>query len=75
MNKMNYAVIYHQTGTGYSASVPDLPGCMAAGRTLAITRRLMREAVALHLKGMREDGIRIPRPTTIAEQVDVVDAA
>ena len=68
-----YVAIYAKTGTGYSAHVPDLPGCIATGRTLAVTRRRMREAVALHLKGMREDGIRIPRTTTLAEQVDVGD--
>lgn len=72
---MEYAVIYAKTNTGYSAHVPDLPGCIATGRTLAVTRRRMREALALHLKGMREDGPRIPRPTTLTEQVDVGDAA
>jgi predicted RNase H-like HicB family nuclease len=71
MRTMEYGVIYAKTGTGYSAHAPDLPGCIATGRTLALTRRRMREALALHLKGMREDGIRIPRPTTLTEQVDV----
>lgn len=75
MNTMEYAVIFAKTGTGYSAHVPDLPGCIATGRTLATTRKRMREALALHLKGMREDGTPIPRPTTLAEQVDVGDAA
>jgi predicted RNase H-like HicB family nuclease len=75
MNHMEYAVVYHKTQTGYSASVPDLPGCIATGRTLSVTKRRMREAIALHLKGMREDGTRIPRPTTQVEQVNVEDAA
>lgn len=75
MTSMGYAAVYAKTGTGYSAHVPDLPGCVATGRTLAVTRRRMREAVAPHLKGMREDGVRIPRPTTLAEQVEVGDAA
>jgi predicted RNase H-like HicB family nuclease len=75
MRKMQYAVIYAKTGTGYSAHVPDIPGCIATGRTLATTRRRMREALALHLRGMREDRIPIPRPTTLTEQVDVDDAA
>ncbi|MBI3679517.1 MAG: type II toxin-antitoxin system HicB family antitoxin [Acidobacteria bacterium] len=72
---MEYGVIYAKTATGYSAHVPDLPGCIATGRTLAVVRRRMREALALHLKGMREDGILIPQPTTHTEQVDVEDAA
>jgi predicted RNase H-like HicB family nuclease len=75
MRTVQYAVIYAKTGTGYSAHVPDLPGCIATGSTLAATQKRMREALALHLRGMREDGIPIPRPTTLAEQVDVNDAA
>lgn len=75
MKAMQYAVIYAKTGTGYSAHVPDLPGCIATGRTLATTRRRMKEALALHVQGMREDGVRIPRPTTLAEQVDIGGAA
>jgi predicted RNase H-like HicB family nuclease len=72
---MDYAVVYHKTQTGYSASVPDLPGCIATGRTLPTIKRRMREAIALHIQGMREDGIRIPRPTTQVERVEVGDAA
>lgn len=75
MRAMEYAVIYEKTRTGYSAYVPDLPGCIATGRTLAIVRKRMKGAIALHLKGMREDGIRIPRPTTLVERVDVGDTA
>lgn len=41
---MQYAVIFEKTGTGYGAHAPDLPGCIATGRTLAITRKRMREA-------------------------------
>jgi predicted RNase H-like HicB family nuclease len=71
---MEYAVIFEKTRTGYGAYAPDLPGCIAAGRTLAATRKLMREAIALHLAGMKEDGISIPRPTVIVEQFRI-DAA
>jgi len=75
MSTVEYAVIYARTRTGYSAHVPDLPGCIATGRTLAMTRRRMREAIALHIQGLKEDGLRIPRPATLAEQVEVSDAA
>jgi predicted RNase H-like HicB family nuclease len=71
---MQYTVIFEKTRTGYGAYAPDLPGCIATGRTLPITRKLMREAIALHLAGMKEDGIRPPRPTVVAEQIRV-DAA
>lgn len=74
MNPMEYAVMFEKTRTGYGAWAPDLPGCVAAGRTLAITRKLMREAIEMHLAGMKEDGIPAPRPTVVAEQIQV-DAA
>ncbi len=66
---MRYAVLFEKTGTGYSAYVPDLPGCIAAGDTLVETAQLMREAIGIHLAGMREDGEPIPEPRTIAEYV------
>jgi predicted RNase H-like HicB family nuclease len=66
---MRYAVLFEKTNTGYSAYVPDLPGCIAAGDTLEETAQLMREAIGFHLDGMREDGDPIPEPRTIAEYV------
>ena len=68
---MKYAVIYEKTSTGYSACIPDIPGCVAAGATLAETAKLIRGAVELHLETMREDGDSIPKPTTIADYVAV----
>ena len=68
-----YAVIFEKSRTGYSAYLPDLPGCIAAGSTLQETEQLMREAIELHLKGMREDGDAIPEPTSIAGEVTVGD--
>ena len=63
---MNFAVIYEKTSSGYSAYVPDLPGCVAAGATFEETADLIRGAIELHLETMREDGDSIPEPTTIA---------
>lgn len=68
---MKYAVLYEKTSTGYSAHVPDLPGCIATGRTLEETEKRMREAIEMHLEGMREDGEPIPEPTCIAGSVTV----
>ena len=53
---MRYVVIYEKTRTGYSAYVPDLPGCIAAAKSLEETESLMRGAIELHLAGMREIG-------------------
>jgi len=66
---VKYAVIYEKTATGYSAYVPDLPGCAAAGFTLEETTELIRGAVEMHLEAMREDGDAIPEPTTVAGYV------
>lgn len=66
---MKYAVLFERTETGFSAYVPDLPGCVAAGATFAETADLMRGAIQMHLAGMREDGDPIPEPTTIAEYI------
>ena len=66
---MKYLVIYEKTGTGYSAYPPDLPGCGAAGKTLDETKRLIHEAIEMHVAGLREDGEPIPDPTTLADYV------
>ena len=46
----------------WGASVPDLPGCVATGKTIDSTLRRIERAIELHLRGMREDGAKIPRP-------------
>ena len=60
---MRYAVVLEKAGANYSAYVPDLPGCVATGRTLAVVEKRIREAVTLHIEGMLEDGAEVPRPT------------
>lgn len=59
---MRYAVVIERAGTGYSAYVPDLPGCVATGRTVASIPSLIRRAMAIHLVGMKEDGVAVPKP-------------
>ena len=67
---MRYAIIIEKGERNYSAYLPDLPGCIAAGKTIEEVRRLMSEAVELHLRGMREDGLPIPEPTSLVEYVE-----
>lgn len=67
----DYLVIYEKTPTGYSAYVPDLPGCITTGRTLPETQANMQEAIAGHLSVMREFGDAIPAPTTLAERLPI----
>ena len=54
----------------YSAYVPDLPGCVATGETVAEVEREMREAIETHIDGMREDGIVPPEPTRAVDEAD-----
>jgi len=58
-----YVAVVEKSGNGYSAYVPDLPGCVAAGYTREETEKLIREAIQLHLEGMREDNEPIPAAT------------
>jgi predicted RNase H-like HicB family nuclease len=67
---MKYAVIIEKGETSYGASVPDLPGCIAVGASLEEVKRLIRAAIAFHLEGLREEGLSIPEPTTLAEYVE-----
>ena len=59
-----YAVVFEKTSTGYSAYVPDLPGCIATGGTFEETERLIHEGVTIHIRSMRKDGYEIPAPAT-----------
>ena len=67
---MRYAMIIETGKRNYSAYLPDLPGCVATGKTLDEVRQRMREAIELHLAGLREDGLPIPQPTTLADYVE-----
>jgi len=63
MSKMQYLVrINKEPDSDWGASVPDLPGCVATGRTIDSALRRIGKAIELHLRGMREDGLRLPRP-------------
>lgn len=59
---LRYLVMVRRTGTGYSVDVPDLPGCVAAAKTVRGARRLIAEAIGLHLDLMQRSGERIPPP-------------
>ena len=67
----HYAVVLGKTETGYSAYVPDLPGCVAAAPLLAETQQLIREALELHIEGLRRHGDPVPEPSTRIEHVKV----
>jgi predicted RNase H-like HicB family nuclease len=66
-----YLVVVERSDGNFAAYLPDLPGCVVTGDTREETLTLMREAIELHLMGLREDGIPIPAPTTSAEYLAV----
>ena len=68
---MKYVVVIEKAGNGYSAYLPDLPGCIAAADTFAETEKLIREAVVYHLELMAESGEHIPEPRSTAIEVEV----
>ena len=68
---MRYAVVFERTRTNYSAYVPDLPGCVATGATIEETEQLVREAIDLHVSGLRQDGLPIPQASCQVEYVEV----
>ena len=68
---MRYAVVIERTPSNYAAYVPDLPGCIATGATVEEVERNIREAIEMHLEGLREDNQPIPEPQTATLLVEV----
>jgi predicted RNase H-like HicB family nuclease len=66
-----YAVVFEKAAHNWGAYVPDLPECVTTGATLEETRRLIAEAIEFHIEGMRLRGERVPKPTSLAESVEV----
>ncbi len=66
-----YVVVIEKAGKNYSAYLPDVPGCVATGRTKSAARRVLREALELHLEGLREDGRKPPVPHAVAQLVSI----
>jgi predicted RNase H-like HicB family nuclease len=67
---MRYAIIIEKAEGNYSAYAPDLPGCVATGATVPEVEQEMREAIRFHIDGLKEDGLPVPQPTSIAEYVE-----
>lgn len=66
-----YAIVIEHGENNLSAYVPDLPGCITTGKTVAEIERNIRGAIELHLEGMMEDGDPIPEPHTDARYVEL----
>jgi predicted RNase H-like HicB family nuclease len=70
-SEMKYLVIIEPTSTGFSAYLPDLPGCVSTGATQEECEANMREAIEFHLDGLREEGEPVPSPASSAASIEV----
>ena len=68
---MQYTVVIEKGESSYSAFVPDLPGCIAAGESKEQTLSLIKEAIAFHIEGLKEEGEMVPTPQCEFARVDV----
>ncbi len=70
MEKMRYAIVIEKAEGNYSGYVPDLPGCVATAPTVEAAEREICEAIRFHIEGLKEDGLPVPKPTSIADYVE-----
>lgn len=68
---MRYAIVIERAENNLSAYAPDLPGCVATGATIEEIEKEMREAIAFHLEGLREDGLPIPVASSRVDYLEV----
>ena len=68
---MRYAIVIEDAGRNYSAYVPDLPGCVATGSTAEETEQAIREAIEIHLEGLRAENLPIPSASSRVHYVEV----
>jgi predicted RNase H-like HicB family nuclease len=66
-----YAIVVERAERNYAAYVPDLPGCVATGATVAEVEELLREAIEVHVAGLREDGLPVPAPSSVVDYLEV----
>ena len=67
---MRYAVVIERAEDNYAAYVPDLPGCVSTGETLEEVERNVREAMQLHIEGLKQDGLPVPEPSAVCEYIE-----
>ena len=62
-----YLVVYERMNTGYSAYVPDLPGCIATASTKKSIEKNIYESILYHLDGLKDEGLAIPQSKSESE--------
>ena len=68
---MKYLVVIEKTDQGFSAYSPDIDGCVATGRTRQAVEKRMREAIALHIDGLKRAGCEVPEPRAYSTYLDL----
>ena len=68
---MKYLVIFEKAHDNYSAYSPDIPGCIATGKTRKEAEKNIKEAISFHIEGLAKDGMPIPEPAAFTEYVEV----
>jgi len=66
---LKYLVIIERANDNYSAYLPDIPGCIATGKTVEETKKNITKALFMHLQGLAEDGLPSPEPKAKADYV------
>lgn len=66
-----YLVVVEQTGTGFSAHSPDLPGCIASGDSQEEVEQNIRDAIEFHVEGLRAEGEPVPEPHTYSSYIQL----
>ncbi len=70
-----FLIVIERANGNYSGYSPDLPGCVATGKSVDQTRANMYGAIQLHLEGLRVDGVPVPEPQSIAEYIVLAETA
>lgn len=68
---MQYLIVIEKTATGFSAYSPDVPGCISTGATREELEQNIRDAIAFHIDGLRQEGSEVPEPRSYSTYVDV----
>ena len=66
-----YLVIFEKAADNYSAYSPDIPGCIATGRTRDEVEKNIKEAISFHLEGLEKDNLPLPEPASFTEYIEV----
>ncbi len=69
---MKYIYVLRKVDQNYVAFVPDLPGCVASGKTASEAREAMKTTIDMHLKGLAADGLSIPHPVVQEDYLDPI---